>query len=33
VELNVTHVRLLNPAAPLPFKFGDKAPSEVRTPA
>ncbi len=23
-------VRVLNPAAPLPFKFGDKAPSEVR---
>ena len=29
VELNVTGVRVLNPAVPLPFKFGDKAPSEV----
>jgi aspartyl-tRNA synthetase len=29
VELNVVSVRVLNPAASLPFKFGDKAPSEV----
>ncbi len=32
VELIVTSARVLNPAAPLPFKFGDKAPSEVGSP-